>query len=207
MDIEEPHATLLGDEEREGLTDHFLYGLSAARIIHPSPTDPELKLIVPGTFSPRAASVYTDPRWLELLGRAAAEGGQVILLGPPLDRYPDLAALEAVDRVLVFAGESVDPEVLDAALERLEARLPSRARLGLIWPDSPAPAEAAAPAEDAAVMSPTQPEVPTELPAELEETTAPEPEASEPEAAAIPGAGRGSPHAAAGGGRNPAGPG
>ncbi len=149
MDIADPHAELLGQSGGEGVSDHFLYGVSSGRIIAPGPGS--LKVVAPGTFTPRADEVYTDSGWdglLESLSESAP-GATLLLLGPPANKFPSLAALAKAGEVSVFCGrlDSESQQALPATLERLEASLPRDAKLKLVWLDTEPPAEIAEAAE------------------------------------------------------------
>jgi len=72
LDIASPHSDLLGEEDNEGLSDHFLYGISPKRIFRTSSRDPQLKTLSAGTFTPRAAEIYADPGWNRLIGWTAS---------------------------------------------------------------------------------------------------------------------------------------
>ncbi|MEA1996434.1 MAG: hypothetical protein U9N45_02305, partial [Gemmatimonadota bacterium] len=45
MDIAAPYTELLGGKDSEGVSDHFLYGVSLERTLLPSPTDPKCKIL------------------------------------------------------------------------------------------------------------------------------------------------------------------
>ena len=136
LDIALPHSDLLGAENNEGLSDHFLYGISPKRILRTSSRDPQLKTISAGTFTPRAAEIYDDPGWNPLIGWTTSQAdGQVVILGPPLEQFTELAALEKADQVLIFTDllNSESQEQLPDLIQKLSRRFSSQSSLRFIW--------------------------------------------------------------------------
>ncbi len=156
LDISAPHDQLLGESGREGLSDHFLYGVSRDKLLGESRDFPRMGVIPPGTYTPRAADIYRDRKWPGLLDWLGGLGrGLLVLIAPPLSRYRDLAFLPAVNSVLLFAGD--DPAAAAGLAENLsvlKARLPESAGLRLLWsgetaavPETPYEPEAVGTAE------------------------------------------------------------
>gem|GEM_PF-6070184 len=136
LDIASPHSDLLGEEDNEGLSDHFLYGISPKRIFRTSSRDPQLKTLSAGTFTPRAAEIYADPGWNRLIGWTASQAdGPVVILGPPLERFTELAALEKADQVLILTGllNSQSQEQLPDLIQKLSRRFSPQSSMRFIW--------------------------------------------------------------------------
>ena len=84
LDLTSPYCGLLGVPNAEGLSDHFLYGLSRDKLLRQSASFPGLKVITPGTFSPRAGDIYRHRKWKGLLDwLAELSGADIIMLAPP----------------------------------------------------------------------------------------------------------------------------
>lgn len=153
LDIASPHSDLLGEEDNEGLSDHFLYGISPKRIFRTSSRDPQLKTLSAGTFTPRAAEIYADPGWNRLIGWTASQAdGPVVILGPPLERFTELAALEKADQVLIFTDllNSQSQEQLPDLIQKLSRRFSPQSSLRFIWlgeEEEPEKSEEKTPAE------------------------------------------------------------
>jgi len=136
LDIDSPYTDLLGGENIEGISDFFLYGVSPARIITSSPFDAQLQVLNAGTFTPRSAEIYVDPRWQKLIQWVAGRvDGPVILLGPPLERFPDLTALQYADRVFIFAADldSASQEKLPELISRVIGRSSPATAVSFAW--------------------------------------------------------------------------
>ncbi|MBW7997087.1 MAG: hypothetical protein FVQ81_11070 [Candidatus Glassbacteria bacterium] len=177
MDIAEPHTGLLGHTGGEGLSDHFLYGVSPDRILSQSSSDSSLKILAPGTFTPRAGEIYSGSGWDSLIDELAAgtESGTVILLGPPADKFSSLAALGKADRVMIFSGrlDQQAQQGLPAILEKMAASLPESSEMRFVWVDSEPPVEEEPELEDSAEEPETLTgETPTQL-ADAEQTPEP----------------------------------
>lgn len=153
LDIASPHSDLLGEEDSEGLSDHFLYGISPKRIFRTSSRDPQLKTLSAGTFTPRAAEIYADPGWNRLICWTASRAdGPVVILGPPLERFTELAALEKADQVLIFTDllNSQSQEQLPDLIQKLSRRFSPQSSLRFIWlgeEEEPEKSEEKTPAE------------------------------------------------------------
>ncbi len=153
LDIASPHSDLLGEEDNEGLSDHFLYGISPKRIFRTSSRDPQLKTLSAGIFTPRAAEIYADPGWNRLIGWTASHAdGPVVILGPPLERFTELAALEKADQVLIFTDllNSQSQEQLPDLIQKLSRRSSPQSSLRFIWlveEEEPEKSEEKTPAE------------------------------------------------------------
>ena len=136
MDIDAPHTELLGGENTEGISDHFLYGVSPAKILRPSPLDPQVKTLGAGTFTPRIAETYLDPRWRNLIDWTAGQTeGPVILLGPPLERFADLAALESADQVVIFTDplDSMTQGKLPGLIDKVRKHSSGKSSMRFVW--------------------------------------------------------------------------
>jgi len=175
LDIASPHNELFGEENAEGLSDHFLYGISPKKVIRTSSRDPQLKILNAGTFTPQAAEIYLDPGWNQLIGWSASQAdGPVVILGPPLERFSELAALEKADQVLVFT-DPLDSETqgkLPDLVQKLSNRSSPQSSLRFIWLGGE---EKTPPEEEITEKPPAEKE---ELPS-LDEAETPEIESSE----------------------------
>ncbi len=176
MDIANPHNTLLAHSGGEGISDHFLYGVSPEQLLAPSPAGGSLKVISPGTFTPRAVEIYSADGWNELIGnlKASAPGATLLLLGPPADKFPSLAALSKTGTVIALSArpDSEAQQTLPSTLEQLQANLPADAQFKLIWLDTEPPAETDR--EPEAEKLQAEPSAPVQPPEEAETTPAAE---------------------------------
>ncbi|MEA2062615.1 MAG: SPOR domain-containing protein [Gemmatimonadota bacterium] len=170
MDISSPHSELLGAENSEGLTDVLLYGVSPAKVLRTSQR-PGLKVITPGTFTPRAVEIYRNQRWKSLIEWLAGEtGSPVVLLGPPMEQLSELPVLEYADSVIVFSEPGPEGESTGDIQQVMETVSRSRApesSLRMVWlpetekkPDQGLPA--GEPEEEPEGGTPAEPEAPAE---------------------------------------------
>ncbi|MBN2289754.1 MAG: hypothetical protein JXQ83_10515, partial [Candidatus Glassbacteria bacterium] len=190
MDIFSPHSELLGTENEEGLTDHFLYGVSPENILRDSKR-PGLKAITPGTFTPRTDEVYGNPRWKSLINWLSKETGRtVVLLAPPLERLGKFPALKYADTVVLLAeplAQGQPPDDLQRILETVSRSSAPGSALRMLWlgenePKTEEPVEAEPKAVEPETVEPVEAEPEAAEPETVEPVEA-EPEAAEPEAA------------------------
>jgi hypothetical protein len=145
MDIADPHSTLLAHSGGEGLSDHFLYGVSPEHLLTPGPEGSSLKVVSPGTFTPRAEEIYTGDGWNELIDSLSSSNPEatLLLVGPPAEKFPSLSVLSKTGTVIVLSGrlDNDSQQKLPATLEHLEANLSEDAQLKLIWLDTEPPVD------------------------------------------------------------------
>ncbi|MFH1069307.1 MAG: SPOR domain-containing protein [Candidatus Glassbacteria bacterium] len=171
LDMENPSPGLLEDHPAEGLSDHFLYGVSLEKILLTSRANPMLRIISAGTYTPRAGEIYSGGGWDQLLEWAAGQtDGNVILLGPPLDRFTDLAFLPFTDRIVVLAP-GLDEEMqqgLTGILAQVAANAGAEPGISLLWTaPQPVPEPEGKPAEEETAAD--QEAAPAPLDQEVEE--------------------------------------
>ena len=161
LDIAGPHHSLLAVPPGEGVSDHFLYGVSPNKLIQPAARNPKWKILGPGTFTPRAGEIYADSRWNRLLNWMAGQSeGPLVILAPPLERFPELSALELAEQVLIIT-DPLDAEQqlkLAGLLKAVFSRAPERSAVRLVFLGGQPPAEQPAPRPEAAAKAPAPPE-------------------------------------------------
>jgi len=184
MDISSPRSELLGTENNEGLTDHFLYGVSPSKILRDS-RHPGLKTITPGTFTPRSAEIYQNPRWKSLINWLAGETGRtVVLLGPPMERLKELPVLRYADSVMLLSEplpQGEPPDDLQQIMDTISRSSSPETSVRMLWLREDEEAEAEQP--EAA----TEAGEPETAGAEVEEPELEETETAELDMAAEPG--------------------
>ncbi len=135
LDISSPHEQFLGAANHEGLSDHFLYGVSREKLLRESRTFPGVRVITPGTYTPRAADIYNDRKWQGLLDwLSGLDFGPLVLIGPPVSRYSDFSFLSAAGSVLLVTSD--EPPAVSGLPDRLgviRSRLPESASLRVLW--------------------------------------------------------------------------
>lgn len=103
LDLENPYTALLGEHPAEGLSDHFLYGVSLEKLLGASRLNPQLKIIGAGTYTPRAGEIYSGAGWDQLFEWATGQAaGRVILLGPSLERFSELPFLRFAEKIVLL---------------------------------------------------------------------------------------------------------
>jgi len=172
MDISSPRSELLGTENNEGLTDHFLYGVSPSKILRDS-RHPGLKTITPGTFTPRSAEIYQNPRWKSLINWLAGETGRtVVLLGPPMERLKELPVLRYADSVILLSEplpQGEPPDDLQQIMDNISRSSSPETSVRMLWLREDEEAEAEQPEAATEAGEPEAAGAEVEEP-ELEET-------------------------------------
>ncbi|MFC1614752.1 hypothetical protein ACFL5K_05590, partial [Gemmatimonadota bacterium] len=191
LDISSPRNELLGAENSEGLSDHFLYGISVSKILRDS-KQPGLKAITPGTYTPRVEEIYDHPRWKSFLNLLTSDTGRtVVLLGPPMEGLKDLPPLKFADTVVLLSEplpQGQSPDSLQQIMDTVSRNSAPGTSLRMLWlgeletePDEPETNET--PDEEDEPGEPETAETPEEESEEAEspEVTDEEPKLEEPE--------------------------
>ena len=143
LDIEHPHSELTGAANDEGVTDHFLYGVSAGRLLRDNSRIADLRTITPGTYSPRIRDIFSHHGWNNFLAKLREKYGPVplLLISPDIDNIPDFTPFSGSDSLVILPDED-DVNSATDILDKIRGGMDTGGMdIGVLWTKKPMDSE------------------------------------------------------------------